>query len=222
VTRAEVDRAIANVRQQAGLSEEDFWSAVEAQGFTRDGYRADVRRQVLRLKVLNTRARGRVNITEEQVRERYNLTVARQNHGGSYNVAQIVVPVASDASAADVAAAREQATQIRAGISTIDQFETQMAQVGGGDLGMLEEGDLPHALEETIADLHPGDISQPVRGPAGFHIFLLRARESGQSAPGYQSARMQIWQQMMEEAMAQQEEIFLAELRRQAVIDIRL
>ncbi len=222
VTRAEVDRAVGNVQRQARLSDADFWEAVRGQGFSPEQYRADVRRQLLRLKVLNMRARGRVNITDEQVRERYDTMVARQQHEQRYRAAQIFIPVAAEASEADLAAARDRITQVRAQISTADQFEMQMASIGGGDLGWLSQGDLPEVLEEEIRALEVGVISQPIRGPSGLHIFLVRERQSGSDVPSYEQLRTQIYSQMMEEAMTQQEETFLAELRRQAVVDLRL
>lgn len=223
VTRAEVDRAIGNVQRQSGLSDADFWEAVRAQGFTTEQYRSDVRRQLLRLKVLNNRARGRVNITEEQVRERYDMMIARQRRELSYSPDQIFIAVPSGASATEIAAARARAQEVRDSIESADDFAQAMATVGGGSLGTLRQGDLPEAVENVVLGLDPGEISQPVRGPAGFHIFLLRDRQAGAAnAPAYDQVRMQVYQQMMEEAMAHQEEIFLAELRRQAVIDVRL
>ncbi len=223
VTSAEVDRAINNVQRQSGLAEAEFWQAVRSQGFTREQYRADVRRQLLRLKVLNTRARGRVNITEEQVRERYQMLIARERRSLQYSVDQVFIAVPAGASATEVAAARARAQEVRAGIQSADDFAQAMATVGGGSLGTLEQGDLPEALENVVLNLSPGQISQPVQGPSGFHIFRLLDRQQGASdAPAYEQVRMQIYQGMMEEAMQHQEEIFLAELRRQAVIDVRL
>ncbi len=223
VTRAEVDRAIANVRNHSQLSEADFWAAVRGQGFTPEQYRSDVQRQLLRLKVLNNYARNRVNITEEQVRQRYDMSIARSRRSLRYDVAQIFVEVPSGAGATELAAARARAQEIRDNIHNTDEFEQAMAEIGGGSLGWLSQGSFPEAVENEILGLEVGEISQPIRGPAGFQIFLLRDRQQGaEGAPPYEQVRMQIYQQMMEESMAHQEEIFLAELRRQAVIDVRL
>lgn len=218
VTRAEVDRAIANVRRQSGLEDAQFWEAVRAQGFTEEQYRNDVRRQLLRLKVLNHRARGRVNITEEQVRARYDMLVARARRTAQFTAAQLFFEVPEGASATEVAAARARAQAARTGL-TPSTFHA----AGGMDLGTLSQGDLPEALEGTLMGLSPGQISDPVRGPAGFHVFLLMDRQqAAETVPPYDQVRMQVYQQMMEEAMTRQEAIFLAELRRQAVIDLRL
>jgi peptidyl-prolyl cis-trans isomerase SurA len=223
VTRAEVDRAIQNVQRQSELSDADFWEAVRGQGFTPEQYRADVRRQLLRLKVLNHRARGRVNITEQQVRQRYDETVARSRSAARFNAAYVFIELGEDASATELVAARARADQVRASIQDADDFARAMAEVGGGELGWLTQGSLPEALEEELRSLDVGGIGDPVRGPTGFMIFLLRDRETGAATvQPYSEVRMEIYGQMMEAAMAEQEQIFLAELRRQAVIDLRL
>ena len=219
VTRAEVDRAIANVQRQSQLSDTQFWQAVRQQGFTEDQYRADVRRQLLRLKVLNQRARGRVNITEDQVRQRYDMEVARARRTAQFEAAQIFFPVPTGANATELAAARARAEEVRRGIRAPDDFW----ESGGVALGTLSQGDLPDSLEAALLNMSPTEVSDVVRGDAGFHILLLVSRaQASQQVPPYDQVRMEIYQHMMEEAMTQQEEIFLAELRRQAVVDVRL
>jgi peptidyl-prolyl cis-trans isomerase SurA len=224
VTRAEVDRAIENVRRQSGLAEEDFWAAVRQQGFTPEQYRADVRRQLLRLKVINNRARGRVNITEDQVRAQYQQTVAQARRTSRFNADHIFFQLGPNPSASQVADARRAADEVRDRIENAGDFETEQANhPGSGTLGWLSEGTLPEALEDELMNLDEGEIGQPVRGPAGFHIFLVRERQTGSAeVPTYEAQRMEIYQRMMAEAMASQEQIFLAELRRAATIDVRL
>lgn len=219
VSRAEVDRAIGNVQRQSGLPDAQFWEAVRAQGFTPDQYRSDVRRQLLRLKVLNARARGRVNITEEQVRERYQMQVARARRTSRFRSAQLFFEVPSGVSATEVAEIRQRASALRDVLTSADDFWDE----GGMDLGWLSQGDLPQALEDALMGLEEGQISGVVRGPAGFHIFLLQERDQASaSVPTYEDVRMEIYQGMMEEAMTRQEQLFLEELRRQAVVDVRL
>ena len=71
VTDADVDTAIENLRLQNNMTEEQLQQALDGQGFTQAQYRHDLRRQLLRLKVMNERVRSRVNVTEEEVRARY-------------------------------------------------------------------------------------------------------------------------------------------------------
>jgi len=44
---------------------------------------------------------------------------------------------------------------------------------GGGDLGLLTQGGLSEDLDEVIFALQAGEISEPVSGPSGYHIFQV-------------------------------------------------
>jgi peptidyl-prolyl cis-trans isomerase SurA len=222
VSTEDVERAIANVRRQNNLGEPEFWDAVREQGFTPAQYRDDLRRQLLRLKVLNQRARGRVNITEEDVRARYDEEVRRTNRALRFRASHVVVELPAGSNASEVAAARGRAEELQARL-TASNFQAAIAEVGGGDLGWLRQGDLPQELEEQLMTLDEGQVSGVVRGPSGFHVFLLHEREQSEGdVPPYEEVREYIFRQMLDVAMARQEELFLTELRRGAMIERRI
>ena len=222
VTSSQVDQSIANVIRQNGLTEDQFWEAVRGQGFTESQYRSDVRRQILRLKVMNTRVRGRVNITEADVRERYEERVRAANRQTRMRVAHIFLALPDGATASDVAAAEQEAANVR-GRATLDNFFQIAGEYDGGELGWLGEGELPAEFERALLTLEQGEISAPVRGPNGYHIFLLQEREQGGAdLPAFEQVREQLQNQMMERAMMRQEEAFLQELRQDAIVVERL
>lgn len=222
VTNEDVERAIANVRRQNNLAEADFWEAVREQGFSPAQYRDDLRRQLLRLKVLNQRARGRVNITEEDVRARYDEEVRRSNRTLRFRASHVFVELPAGASATETAAVRARAEELQARL-TARNFQDAVAAVGGGDLGWLRQGDLPQDLEQELLRMEPGQVSGVVRGPNGYHVFLLHEREQGAAdVPSYDEVREYIFRQMLDTAMARQEQLFLTELRRGALIERRI
>ncbi|MGF1464761.1 MAG: SurA N-terminal domain-containing protein [Sandaracinaceae bacterium] len=223
VTPAEVDRAIENIRQQSGLSDAEFWRAVQAQGFSATRYREDVERQLLRLKVLNLRVRSRVNITEDQVRARYRMQQVQARRTSRFRVAHVFLRNPDGGGAAQTAAVGRRLEEVRARIETIEDFELAVDEIGGGELGWLSEGEIAAPLEDALLVLEAGEISPVVRGPAGFHVFLVRERELGSAiVPAFEEVRDQLYQQMLETAMATQEQQFLSELRRDAVVEVRL
>lgn len=218
VTRADVDQAIENVAQANGLALADFWVAVREQGFTEAQYRRDVRSQLLRLKVINQQARDRVNITEQDVRRRYERELRQANRALRFRLAEIFFPVEEGASATEVAAVRAEAEAFLDGL-TAENFVDR----GGLELGELAQGDLPPDLEEAVLAVAPGTIAGPVRGPNGFHLLLLQERERGGAGlPTFDQVKDDLYRQMLEEAIGRQTDQILAELRREAVIDTRL
>lgn len=222
VTGSDVDRAIQNVQRQSGLEESAFWEAVRGQGFTPEQYKSDVRRQLIRLKVINQKVRSRVNITEDDVRRRYEEQLRGARKAASFHVAHVFLAVEGD-SVRKLAEVRSRAEALKAKL-TPENFDEAMAEHGGGDLGWVSQGDLPEALSSALIALEPGQISEPVRGPSGIHIFLLRERKEGGAASvgSYEQVKQNLFSELLDKAMAKQEVAFLQELRKQSLISRRL
>lgn len=218
VTDADVDNAIENLRLQNNMTEEQFQQALDAQGFTQAQYRQDLKRQLIRLKVMNERVRSRVNVTEEEVRARYEQRARGEGNELRFRVSHLVLPVGDGASAIQVAAKRQEAQSLRASL-TPENFDARAVRMGGGDLGWISEGDLPKELERALLPLEAGEISDPVMGSKGFHIFFLRDRQVGTDFPTYEEMKQELYREMLDAAMLRQEKIFLDEIRTKAVIN---
>jgi peptidyl-prolyl cis-trans isomerase SurA len=215
------DRAIQSIQAQSGLSDAEFWEAVKEQGMSPWEYRQDIKRQVLRLKMLNQRVRGRIHISEEDIRQRY-LDVSRQARNvEQYNVAHILIPIDAGSSPQEMQRRAALAKKVHSQ-ATPQNFEKFTTTYGGGDLGWIKQGDLPEQLEATIRGLQPNHISQPVRGLSGFHIFLLRQIQQGGQIPSYEEVKQSIYRALVEQRMAREEQIFIKDLRRKAAIIKRL
>jgi peptidyl-prolyl cis-trans isomerase SurA len=218
VTEADVDVAIENLRLQNNLTEEQFQQALDAQGFTETQYRRDLKKQLIRLKVMNERVRSRVNVTEEEVRAQYEERARASGNEVRYQVSHILVPVEGTATATEVAAIRQQADDIRASL-TSDNFSARADELGGGELGWISPGDLPDTLSQALGRMRAGEISQPIRGSTGFHIFFVRDRQVGSDFPTYEEMKQELYREILDAAMTRQEKIFLDEIRRKAVIN---
>lgn len=218
VTQADIDNAIENLRLNNNMTEEQFQQALASQGFSEAQYRQDLKRQLIRLKVMNERVRSRVNITEEEVRARYEERAREEGNDVRFRVSHLMFPVEDDASATRVAAVRREAQEVREAL-TPATFNERAKELGGGDLGWIAPGDLPEELEKALSGLDTGEISQPVRGSSGFHIFFVEDRQVGTDFPSYEEMKQELYREMLDKAMARQERIFLDEVRRKAVIN---
>lgn len=86
--------------------------------------------------------------------------------------------------AADSAAAEERARAVREeieqGADFADVAERESAdstsRVNGGDLGDVPRGSFVRAFEDAASALRPGQISQPVETPFGWHIIKLESK----------------------------------------------
>ena len=94
--------------------------------------------------------------------------------------------------------------------------------MSGGQLvwRVLTAADWQRAYEHPkLGTLRAGEISQPIRGKTGFHIFFVQDRQVGSDFPTYDEMKQELYREMLDVAMTRQEKIFLDEIRRKAVIN---
>ncbi|MCS6797253.1 MAG: SurA N-terminal domain-containing protein [Myxococcota bacterium] len=219
VTAADVDRAIENVRRQSELDETQFWQAIAAQGMTRGQYRELIRRQLLSFRVLNQRARGRVDVDEAAVRARYREMARRAHRGVCVQAYDVFFAYPPGADATTVARVRAEAAEAARTLTP----QTVAQHPNAVDLGRICEGAVREELATALATTPVGAASDPVAVPEGVHVLFVRERSGGNSEIGsYEQMRPQIARELLEEAMQRMERQLRDELRRGAVIERRL
>ena len=90
----------------------------------------------------------------------------------------------------------------------------------GGDLGWLNPGETVPPFEQAMDALEPGQISQPIQSPFGWHLILVEERRQQDIADDYQ--RMQARQTLFERRAGPAMEDWLSQLRDQAFVDNRI
>ena len=90
----------------------------------------------------------------------------------------------------------------------------------GGDLNWLSPGETVPAFEQAMDALQPGQVSQPVRSPFGWHLIQVEERRTKNMEQEYKrmQARQVLFQRRAEPAF----EDWLNQLHGQAYIDNRL
>ena len=227
VTAEEVEAAIDNVVQENGVDREIFEREVVKRGMDMVSYRAQMRRDLLKYKVINLKVRGRVKITDVEAREYYNGLVRDVRASGWYEGAHILVRVPEGTRAVEVARLKKRAEEIRGRLDAGESFATVAEEMSddavtakrGGGLGVRRPGDIP-ALDRAFVDLEPGELSGPLRTVSGFHVVKLLAREDLGVQP-FADVRQRILGQLVQEEMIRQEKIWLKELKLRTFIDRR-
>lgn len=229
VTTEEVAAAISNMARENGIDLATFEQVIVSRGKSMAAYRTEMRRNLLKYKVLNLRVRGRVNITEDEARQYYNDQVRDVRATGTFEGAHILVKVAADARAIEVAKIRKRAEEIRERVVAGEDFAAVAKELSqdegtsedGGSFGTLNPGELPSAIDRAFLDLEPGEIAGPVRTSEGFHVLRLNGREDLGVKP-FSEVKTRIITQLMQQEMERQQEIWLKELRLQTFIDTRI
>lgn len=186
VSDAEVDQAVARIATQNQMTLDQLRTSLERDGFVFDEFRKTMREEITvqRFRQRYTQARVQVTDTEIDI-----LLASDSLKTGEVRLQHILVGVPDGATAEQVQTAREKAErvvkEVSAGLSfqqaAIKYSEGQQA-LEGGDLGWRRYEEVPSAFAELVAGMKVGDVSQPLRGPSGFHIIRLDDQREDTSA----------------------------------------
>lgn len=124
--------------------------------------------------------------------------------------------------------ARQRLEQVRQrlvnGGAKFDEMARQYSQDStapqGGDLGWVNPGETVPTFEAAMNLLQPGQISQPVQTPFGWHLILVEERRDHDATDDL--ARMHARQTLFERRAQPAFEDWLDQLRAQAYVDNRL
>ncbi|MEO6952523.1 MAG: peptidylprolyl isomerase [Polyangia bacterium] len=227
VSSEEVDRAVDEIKKQNKIADAEFEEALKGQGFTLEGYRKNLSRQLLDMKVVNTAVRGRVIVSDEEVRTAYNQS-DRQNAGERLaHLREIVIEVPKDATTAEVAKKQALAAKVVAMANSGKDFvelakaySESDTRADGGDLGFVQAGNLVDSLSDVVTQMDPGDIRGPVRTLVGWSVLQLVAWKAGNLRP-FDEVKDQLRRQLYDAQVEKATAAWIKELRRKAHIDIR-
>lgn len=85
-------------------------------------------------------------------------------------------------------------------------WSQDMATSGNdGQLGWVREGELPDEIDAVIFNMEPGDISEPIETPFGWHIVMVTDRDEDRplSITQYDSAVQMAEEEFLEQARAE-------------------
>jgi peptidyl-prolyl cis-trans isomerase D len=122
------------------------------------------------------------NISDADLRAYYNAHKAEFDRPSHARVSVLYIPRL--VSAADSAAVRAKILALRAEIAGGAKFEDvakresadSVSAVQGGDLGKITRGQLVPEFEKAAFALAPGELSQPVLSPFGYHLIKVDSR----------------------------------------------
>jgi peptidyl-prolyl cis-trans isomerase SurA len=135
--------------------------------------------QVSWRKVVQKEIRRRVEVTDDEIEAAYSKMMSAVDKK-QYLVAEIFLSVDSptdDDRVRTFAANIEDQLQHGANFAELArQFSQAAGAAQGGDLGTVQDGELPDPIDQELKKMEPGTVSQPIRTQSGYHIILLRAK----------------------------------------------
>jgi peptidyl-prolyl cis-trans isomerase SurA len=228
ITSEEIEKAFERIARQNGMRVADLIAEAQRTGLTEADYRLEVRRQLLEAKLLNVRLQGRLQVTEQDTRSLYRAMVMEERQDLPFSIAKIVLDAPTTAKPSALEAVRKRAesiaAQARAGANFTElarRTSNEAAGRRGSVVGPLEPGQLPSALDRVAASLEVGEVSNPVRVGGTLVVLKLVARQPSK-LPTYEQAVPQLQERAYMEKMNRARKQWLAGLRRQTHVEVRL
>jgi peptidyl-prolyl cis-trans isomerase SurA len=223
--REQLDEMMKRVRV---TTPEEFEAMVKAQGLTVDEVKKRVREQLMVQKVTRRKVVLRISVTEQEIEQYLRDNREKLETGLTYHARHILFapdPGGGEAAwGAALARAEEAWARLKAGEDFAElakQASQDPSARDGGDLGMLKRGELSPEIEEPILRLNPGEVSGPIKTPLGYHLFKLESRES-LTGDALAQAKQQIRDILFRQKYQTRLDAWLEELKRRAIIEIRL
>lgn len=229
VTPDEVDRTVDSVKAQNKISQDQLIEALRASGMGYEQYLEELKRQILRMKVLNVQVRSRVSVTDDEVRRYYDQNLRRAGADVRVRFRQIFVQIPENAPRALVRERKKRAealaVRVRGGedFGQIARLESDdlLSRADGGEPGWTGRGVLPPELEEIMFALEPNDLRGPVYTDRGAYIVELLERKASAARP-FDEIKEELRAQMAQEETERATRVWLVDVRRRAYVDIRL
>jgi len=167
-----------------------------------------------------------VQVTEADARAYYDANPQEFEHPDQVKLRMIMAAVPKDASDAQRAAARDKANRARARVVAGEDFAAVARELSddpsrqrGGEIGWVRKGMLFPELEPNVFALSPGQTSDVLESPRGFHVFRLEARRGPGKYP-WEEIHGQLVQTLTARKIQQRLAETLGPIRKAAAVEI--
>jgi peptidyl-prolyl cis-trans isomerase SurA len=213
VSDLEVQQALAQLKQQDKSLDPTNPNDVRS-----------VRDQLILMRVVDQHIRGNITVGDSEIKRYYQEHREQFAFPKEYHLSQIIItPRSSDGLADALTKARRAMADLKRGDKFEDvalQYSDGANSLHGGRLGLVRQGELWPALEQAVARLMPGGISDIIESPEGVHIIRMDERKPKEFRP-YEDVRREIQELVYQQKSADMYESWLVDLKNKAYIEIK-
>ncbi len=183
-----------------------------------------VRDQLLLMRVADLHIRGNITVGDSEIKRYYQEHRERFAFPEEYHLSQIIItPRSSDGLADALTKARRAMEELKRGEKFEDvalQYSDGANSLHGGRLGLVRQGELWPALEQAVARLVPGGISDILESPEGVHIIRMDDKKPKHFRP-YEDVRREIQELVFRQKSEDMYQSWLVDLKNKAYIEIK-
>ena len=180
ISDSELNQTLSRVSAQNNLSLDDFRIKLEEEGTSYRSFRDTIRKELIIQRVQRGKVGGKIDISEQELENFINSEEGKTQLAEQYNVQHILLSVKSGLTEEEVKEIENNANALIERLNNGESFEKLAASYSsgqnaleGGFLGWRTSAELPSLFAQVVSELKVGEVADPVRSGAGFHILKL-------------------------------------------------
>jgi peptidyl-prolyl cis-trans isomerase SurA len=187
ISDEQLNSALQDIAQRNKIPFDQLPTALAAQGVDYKQYRESMRKELTLTTLRQRDVIAHINVTPREL-DQY---LARQQTAAAndeFNVSHILLSLPEAATPKQLDEIAHKAQDVAARASKGEDFgqlaianSNSQTALDGGQLGWRKGTQLPQFILELVVKMKPGDVSEPVRTPSGFHIVKLNERRGGEA-----------------------------------------
>ncbi len=186
VDDAMLDKTILRIAQQNKFaSVAAFRAKLKKEGIVFDDFREEIRNEMIAARLREREVDSKLVISENEIDNFLSNQANQEGKGEELLLSHILVVVPEQASADKIQTYRNRAeqalTKLRGGApfsQVAAGYSDAQDALKGGELGWRPVNRLPPLFAEALQKMKPGEVSEVLRSPNGFHIVKLLDRRS--------------------------------------------
>ncbi len=185
-----LNEALRDVAQRNNIPFEQMPVALEAQGIDYATYREEMRREIMLSMLRQRDVFPRIYVSPRELDQALERDAGQAGVNTEFDVSHILLSLPESATAEEMAKVEDLARDIRRRADQGEDFgqlalaySKAQSALERGKLGWRRLGQLPQFIADLVAKLQPGQVSDPVRTPTGFHLVRLDGTRGGDSGP---------------------------------------
>ncbi|MEJ8569196.1 peptidylprolyl isomerase [Elongatibacter sediminis] len=177
VSDSDIDQALVGLAQQNNITVQQMREVIEADGEDFAEFRRNIGEEILTERLRQRIVNGMTPISDTEVDI---LLASEDAGGGEYNISHIMVQLPEGATPQQIQEAGEEAADIHRRLtegldfaSAAISYSDSQEALEGGEVGWRDLNSIPAFFADAIRDLQPGQFTDPIRSPGGFHIVKV-------------------------------------------------
>lgn len=215
-----IAEAIEEIKKDNNIpNDEQFLELLTREGMTLEDLKRDIERPMLREGVVRRDLESRVTPTDAEARAEYDKNKEKYTRPTTLTLHEILMK--GENAERDARALAERARKGEDFAALAREHSAAATKAQGGELGKIQKGELNPDFEKAAFALPVDGISEPIGAADGWRIFKVSERTEG-GALEFDAAKDDIKRRLQVQRFATEYETYMADLRKNAVIDIRV